>query len=238
MRTSVALQLLGPVSLFGVMAMAEGAAYALNCAPSSEWLWYFNLKCVCVVPTEPLCIGRGFGRQCANSGRRGAIAHSRRSRGRLQADIVVGDVKQSHARLRRVCSLKLGPGEGAAPGLTVGSLCGIDEFGGDPPRRLGVALPAFVRRVTRDLSPEDNNTHGMTGHLASVVVDLAPYLRNLILGRADRLPQLQDPQRGGRGPCRIVFPVRGRLGAMGVRSLERGLCSPHAGGHDLHLRRE
>jgi hypothetical protein len=44
MRTSVVLQLLGPVSLFGVMAMAEGAAYALNCAPSSEWLWYFNLK--------------------------------------------------------------------------------------------------------------------------------------------------------------------------------------------------
>jgi hypothetical protein len=44
MRTCVALQLLGPVSLFGVMAMAEGAAYALNCAPSSEWLWYFNLK--------------------------------------------------------------------------------------------------------------------------------------------------------------------------------------------------
>ena len=44
MRTSVALQLLGPISLFGVMAMAEGAAYALSCAPSSEWLWYFNLK--------------------------------------------------------------------------------------------------------------------------------------------------------------------------------------------------
>ncbi len=44
MRTSVALQLLGPVSLFGVMAIAEVAAFALNCAPSSEWLWYFNLK--------------------------------------------------------------------------------------------------------------------------------------------------------------------------------------------------
>ncbi len=44
MRTSVALQLLGPVSLFGAMAMAEGAAYALNCAPSSEWLWYLNLN--------------------------------------------------------------------------------------------------------------------------------------------------------------------------------------------------
>jgi hypothetical protein len=44
MRKTVALQLLGPVSLFGVMAIAEVAAYALNCAPSSEWLWYFNLK--------------------------------------------------------------------------------------------------------------------------------------------------------------------------------------------------
>ena len=42
---SVALQLLGPVSLFGVMAIAEGAAFALNLTPSSEWLWYFNLKC-------------------------------------------------------------------------------------------------------------------------------------------------------------------------------------------------
>jgi hypothetical protein len=46
MRKSVALQLLGPVSLFGVMAIAEAAAFALNCAPSSEWLWYFNLKWV------------------------------------------------------------------------------------------------------------------------------------------------------------------------------------------------
>ena len=44
MRTSVALQLLGPVSLFGVMAIAEVAAFALNCTPSSEWLWYLNLK--------------------------------------------------------------------------------------------------------------------------------------------------------------------------------------------------
>jgi len=44
MRKTVALQLLGPVSLFGVMAIGEGAAFALNWAPSSEWLWYFNLK--------------------------------------------------------------------------------------------------------------------------------------------------------------------------------------------------
>lgn len=44
MRTSSALQLLGPASLFGVMATADIAAYALNYAPSSAWLWYFNLK--------------------------------------------------------------------------------------------------------------------------------------------------------------------------------------------------
>jgi hypothetical protein len=44
MRKSVALQLLGPVSLLGVMAIAEFASFALNCAPSSEWLWYLNLK--------------------------------------------------------------------------------------------------------------------------------------------------------------------------------------------------
>lgn len=44
MRTSAVLQLLGPVALFGVMAVAETAAYGLNCAPSSAWLWYLNLK--------------------------------------------------------------------------------------------------------------------------------------------------------------------------------------------------
>ncbi len=44
MRKAVALQLLGPISLFGAMAIAEGGALALRCAPSSEWLWYVNLK--------------------------------------------------------------------------------------------------------------------------------------------------------------------------------------------------
>src|SRR5208283_351554 len=44
MRKTVALQLLGPVSLCTAMAIAECAASALNNAPSSEWLWYFNLK--------------------------------------------------------------------------------------------------------------------------------------------------------------------------------------------------
>lgn len=44
MRKSVALQLLGPVSLLGALAIAEAAVCALDLAPSSEWLWYFNLK--------------------------------------------------------------------------------------------------------------------------------------------------------------------------------------------------
>ena len=44
MRKAVALQLLGLISLFGAMAIAEGGALALRCAPSSEWLWYVNLK--------------------------------------------------------------------------------------------------------------------------------------------------------------------------------------------------
>ena len=129
MRTSVALQLLGPVSLFGVMAIAEVAAYALNCAPSSEWLWYFNLKwylhCsnratmhwmrlsaavaqILVVGT-PLLILAGLG-----------VAYRR--------TLLLATSSNLYARLRRVCSLELGPGEGAAPGLTVGSICCIDEF--------------------------------------------------------------------------------------------------------------
>jgi hypothetical protein len=44
MRNSEALQLLGPLGLIGLLCIAEVAALALNCAPSSEWLWYFNLK--------------------------------------------------------------------------------------------------------------------------------------------------------------------------------------------------
>jgi hypothetical protein len=44
MRKTVALQLLGPVSLFGAIAIADGGAFALDRSPSSEWLWYLNLK--------------------------------------------------------------------------------------------------------------------------------------------------------------------------------------------------
>ncbi len=61
MKTSVALQLLGPVSLFGVMAMADGAAYALNCAPSSEWLWYFNLKVLALFQQSHYALDAAFG---------------------------------------------------------------------------------------------------------------------------------------------------------------------------------
>ncbi len=38
------VQLWGPVTLFGVLAVADGAARGLERAPSSEWLWYINLK--------------------------------------------------------------------------------------------------------------------------------------------------------------------------------------------------
>jgi hypothetical protein len=38
------LQFLGPVALFSAVLTAEMATYALAHAPSSEWLWYVNLK--------------------------------------------------------------------------------------------------------------------------------------------------------------------------------------------------
>jgi hypothetical protein len=38
------LQFLGPLALFSAVLAAEVAAYALAYAPSSEWLWYVNLK--------------------------------------------------------------------------------------------------------------------------------------------------------------------------------------------------
>jgi hypothetical protein len=44
MKRSVALQLLGPVALFAALAVSDLVALALDRAPSSEWLWYFNLK--------------------------------------------------------------------------------------------------------------------------------------------------------------------------------------------------
>jgi hypothetical protein len=38
------LQFIGPVALFSAVLAAEAAAYALAHAPSTEWLWYVNLK--------------------------------------------------------------------------------------------------------------------------------------------------------------------------------------------------
>jgi hypothetical protein len=38
------LQFLGPIALFSAVLAAEAAAYALAQIPSSEWLWYVNLK--------------------------------------------------------------------------------------------------------------------------------------------------------------------------------------------------
>ena len=38
------LQLLGPIAFFAAVAGAECAAYGLTQVPSSEWLWYLNLK--------------------------------------------------------------------------------------------------------------------------------------------------------------------------------------------------
>jgi hypothetical protein len=42
-RLSVS-QLIGPVTLFMAIGGAEAASYALSWMPSSEWLWYLNLK--------------------------------------------------------------------------------------------------------------------------------------------------------------------------------------------------
>ena len=38
------LQLIGPIALIGAVLSSEGAVYGLARAPSSEWLWYLNLK--------------------------------------------------------------------------------------------------------------------------------------------------------------------------------------------------
>ena len=38
------LQLIGPIALFGAVLAAESAAWALSKMPSSEFLWYLNLK--------------------------------------------------------------------------------------------------------------------------------------------------------------------------------------------------
>ncbi len=37
-------QLIGPVALFMAVAGAEAASYALSRMPSSEWMWYLNLR--------------------------------------------------------------------------------------------------------------------------------------------------------------------------------------------------
>jgi hypothetical protein len=44
MRKLGVFQLLGPVALFLALAAADAAAYALQRAPSCEWLWWLNLR--------------------------------------------------------------------------------------------------------------------------------------------------------------------------------------------------
>jgi hypothetical protein len=44
MKWSMKLQFLGPAALFAFVLAAEGAAWALDRAPSSEILWYVNLQ--------------------------------------------------------------------------------------------------------------------------------------------------------------------------------------------------
>lgn len=39
-----AVQVVGPAAIFVLVASAEGAAFALSQSPSSEWLWFVNLK--------------------------------------------------------------------------------------------------------------------------------------------------------------------------------------------------
>ena len=38
------LQIIGPLTLLVALAAAEGAAWALSMSPTSEWLWFINLK--------------------------------------------------------------------------------------------------------------------------------------------------------------------------------------------------
>jgi hypothetical protein len=44
MKKLSASQLIGPVALFIAVAGAEAASYALSRMPSSEWIWYLNLR--------------------------------------------------------------------------------------------------------------------------------------------------------------------------------------------------
>jgi hypothetical protein len=44
MKKLTVLQLTGPITLFCAIGAAETAAYGLSRVPSSEWLWYLNLK--------------------------------------------------------------------------------------------------------------------------------------------------------------------------------------------------
>lgn len=38
------LQIIGPLTLLAALATAESAAWALSLSPTSEWLWFINLK--------------------------------------------------------------------------------------------------------------------------------------------------------------------------------------------------
>ena len=130
-----------------------------------------------------------------------------------------------------------GSRQSAAPGRAVRAVCCLDRF-----RNIllatGSTLFAFLRRLASDLSPEDPNAQHHDKLPPSVTVDLGPHLRNPVLGRADRLPKLQDPQRGGIAPCRTVFPLFSDFGRMDIRPLAPRLCYLDTRRHDLHLRRE
>ncbi len=66
MTRSVTLQLLGPVALSMAIVGAESAQAALNWAPSSGWLWYFNMNWFAVFQQSHYAIEATFG-GCAQS---------------------------------------------------------------------------------------------------------------------------------------------------------------------------
>lgn len=51
------LQFIGPAVMFAAVASAEGAAYALSQSPSSETLWYINLRLFGLFQTSHYLIG-------------------------------------------------------------------------------------------------------------------------------------------------------------------------------------
>lgn len=66
MTRSVTLQLLGPVALSIAIVAAESSQAALNWAPSSGWLWYFNMDWFAVFQQSHYAVEATFG-GCAQS---------------------------------------------------------------------------------------------------------------------------------------------------------------------------